>query len=113
MYHNGYYNRKQIVSKLLALVESNDLWPCYYASTPKVDEFYVHDNYEALEILVRNKLFIKSNGNEAPLELMLNMNVAPFKIGQVDIVEKIQKVCLEGMENNVLHLNNLADRESK
>lgn len=76
------------------------------------DEFYVHNNFEALEVLLRNKLFIKSTFNEAPLQLKLTMNVSPYKIGQVDVIEKIQKICQEGFSNKVLHLNSLADRES-
>lgn len=94
-------------------MENNDLWPCYYSSTHQYDEFYVHNNLDALEILVRNKLFIKSTGNEAPLQLMLTMNVSPFKVGQVEIIEKIQRICLEGFTNKTLNLNSLADRESK
>lgn len=111
--HRGQYSRKQVVSKLLALVENNDLWPCYYSSMEQYDEFFVHNNFDALDFFVRNKLFIKSTTNEAPLQLMLTMNVSPFKIGQVDINEKIQKTCSENLLNKTLHLNSLADRESK
>ncbi|XP_063701897.1 nuclear RNA export factor 2 [Culicoides brevitarsis] len=111
VFHQGQYSKKQVVSKLLALVENNDLWPCYYSTMETYDEFYVHNNFEALEILVRNKLFIKSTMNEAPLQLMLTMNVSPYKIGQVDVLEKIQRTCLESLNNKILNLSGLADRE--
>uniref|UniRef100_A0A336LR24 CSON010968 protein n=1 Tax=Culicoides sonorensis TaxID=179676 RepID=A0A336LR24_CULSO len=111
VFHHGLYNSKQVVSKILSLVDNKDLWPCYYSSFPQYDQFYVHNNFDALEILIRNRLVIKSPGNDPPLELQLNMKVSPFKVGQVDVNEKIRKICIDGFKNGVLHLNSLANRE--
>lgn len=113
MYHEGKFNRRQIVSKLFNMVENNDLWPCYYQSFEKFDEFFVHNNFEALEILLRNRLIIKIVGNDDIIALKLQMNIAPFKIGQVNVVEKIQKTCMEQFVNKTLYLNGLAEKESK
>lgn len=101
------------MSKLLTLVDNNDLWPCYYSSMQTYDEFYVHNNFDALEVLLRNKLIIKSTDNDAPLQLMLTMNISPFKVGQVDIIDKIQKFVVEAFNYKTLNLSSMADRESK
>lgn len=103
----GRFTKKQIVSRLLAIVENNDFWPCYYSCHSRYDDFYVHGNTDALEILVRNGLQVGTLENDVSFVLNLFMNVAPHQTGQVDINKKITQICSE-MANKTLFLNNLA-----
>lgn len=98
------------MQKLLALLDNADFWPCYYTSHSQHDEFFVHNAFEALDILFRNQLTVGNVGSEKVLHLELRMNVAAFLAGQVDVVAKIQKLCLDNFINKILFLDNIQEK---
>lgn len=108
--HNGHVIKKNIISSIYDAIENNDFWPCYYSSNVRHDEFYVINNYEALEALYRRQMHIKSGGAELPLNF--RMNVAVFQQGQVDVPKKIHLFCQENFINNkLLRMSNVAEHE--
>lgn len=92
------------------ILENIDFWPCYYTTGVRCDEFFVHNNFDAIDILFRNQLVVGTVGSEKVLKLELRMNVAKFYPGQIDVAAKIQKLCIDNFINKVLFLDNIQEK---
>lgn len=110
VYHDGAFTKKEIIQRILALVENVDFWPCFYTTGSRSDEFFVHNSFDALDVLFRNQLTIGNVGSEKLLKIELRMNVAQFQPGHVDVIAKIQKLCLDSFINKILFLDNIQEK---
>uniref|UniRef100_A0A182SKI2 Uncharacterized protein n=1 Tax=Anopheles maculatus TaxID=74869 RepID=A0A182SKI2_9DIPT len=101
--HNGVCNKQDILDALFNLLGKHTFFPCYYKTYSKEDEFLVQNCFDALLVLVRQKLKLPMPANNAVLKLSLTMNVAeagekdvqPLKKLEWFVDKRFQKTCLD------------------
>lgn len=87
--HDGRYDKAEILENLFTVLDGFDFYPCYYRTYSKQDEFFVINCYEALAFLVQSKLALKMKSSSEYISIVLKMDMAEFKDGQVVVEEKL------------------------
>ncbi|XP_053693134.1 nuclear RNA export factor 2 [Sabethes cyaneus] len=111
--HEGRYEKTEILDALFTLLDSYDLYPCYYKTYSKQDEFLVINCFEALAFLVQSKLVLRMKNSNELVSIVLKMNVADFKQGQVVVEEKINYLLLDRFNDRCLDLCSLQQHLNK
>ncbi|XP_050071842.1 nuclear RNA export factor 2 [Anopheles maculipalpis] len=88
--HNGVCNKQDILDALFNLVGKHTFFPCYYKTYSKEDEFLVQNCFDALLVLVRQKLKLPMPAKNAMLKLTLTMNVAEAGEKDVQPLKKLE-----------------------
>ncbi|XP_065081690.1 nuclear RNA export factor 2 [Ochlerotatus camptorhynchus] len=102
--HDGRYDKGEILDNLFIMLDSYDFYPCYYRTYSKQDEFFVINNYEALAFLIQSKLALKIKSSNEYISIVLKMNVADFKDGQVLVEEKLNFALTDRFNDRCLDL---------
>lgn len=89
--HNGKYAKTESLLAIFDSILTHEFYPCYYQSGDKRDSFFIRNCFEQMECLYLEKLKIRMPFSNDSVTLTYKMNVAPFKKGQIDPVERIQK----------------------
>lgn len=111
--HEGRYEKSEILDVLFAMLDGYDFYPCYYKTYSKQDEFFVINCYEALAFLVQSKLVIRMKSTNELVSIVLKMNIAEFKEGQVVVEEKLNYALLGRFNDRCLDLCSLQQHLDK
>ncbi|XP_055547904.1 nuclear RNA export factor 2 [Wyeomyia smithii] len=111
--HEGRYEKSEILEALFTLLDGYDFYPCYYKTYSKQDEFLVINCFEALSFLVQSKLVLRMKNSNELISIVLKMNVADFKEGQVVVDEKINFILLDRFNDRCLDLCSLQQHLNK
>lgn len=116
VFHKGNYNRGDILEELTKLVNPYPFYPCYYKYEAKRDSFYVLGHYDAMDVLIKNKLILKIPARGETMGDILRMNIvlncAEFKTGQLQWQMKINYVIDDRVHSSELNLKNFADDDN-
>ncbi|XP_058450501.1 nuclear RNA export factor 2 [Malaya genurostris] len=105
--HESRYEKAEILEALFTLLDSYDFYPCYYKTYSKQDEFLVINCFEALNCLMQAKLALRMKSTNELISIVLKMNIAGFKEGQVVVEEKLNYVLLDRFNDRCLDLCSL------
>jgi hypothetical protein len=75
----------------------------------KHDEFFVRKCSDAIEILLKHRLILTMPSGSEKVTLVLKLNVAEFRVGQVDITEKLTTIASEYIVEKTLDLDNFCE----
>uniref|UniRef100_A0A182PKK0 NTF2 domain-containing protein n=1 Tax=Anopheles epiroticus TaxID=199890 RepID=A0A182PKK0_9DIPT len=83
VHHNGVFNKQDILDGLFRLLDKHAFFPCFYKTYSKQDEFLVQNCFDALQLLVKQRLKLVIPSHSTVLKLSLAMNVA--EAGEKDV----------------------------
>lgn len=89
--HNGKYAKTELLLAIFNSILTHEFYPCYYQTGDQCDSFFIRNCFEQMEYLYMEKLKIQMPLSNDAVTLTYKMNVGPFKKGQIDPVERIQK----------------------
>ncbi|KAL1374665.1 hypothetical protein pipiens_004854 [Culex pipiens pipiens] len=111
--HDGRYDKGEVLDALATMLDGFDFYPCYYKTYSKQDEFFVINCYEALAHLVQAKLALRMKNTNELISVVLKMNVAEFKEGQVVVEEKLNNCLVDRFNDRCLDLCSLQQHLDK
>ncbi|XP_058823731.1 nuclear RNA export factor 2 [Topomyia yanbarensis] len=111
--HEGRFQKAEILEALFTLLDSYDFYPCYYKTYSKQDEFLVINCYEALACLMNSKLALRMKSTNELISVVLKMNIADFKEGQVVVEEKLNYILADRFNDRCLDLCSLQQHLNK
>lgn len=111
--HDGRYDKGEVLDALATMLDGFDFYPCYYKTYSKQDEFFVINCYEALAHLVQAKLALRMKNTNELISVVLKMNVADFKEGQVVVEEKLNNCLVDRFNDRCLDLCSLQQHLDK
>ncbi|XP_052901892.1 nuclear RNA export factor 2 [Anopheles moucheti] len=102
--HNGVCNKQDILDALFNLLGRHMFFPCYYKTYSKEDEFLVQNCFDALLVLVKQKLRLPMSANNIVLKLSLAMNVAEASDKDVQPLQKLERFVIKRFKQSCLDL---------
>lgn len=111
--HDGRYDKGDVLDALATMLDGFDFYPCYYKTYSKQDEFFVINCYEALSHLIQAKLALRMKNTNELISVVLKMNVADFKEGQVVVEEKLNNCLVDRFNDRCLDLCSLQQHLDK
>lgn len=105
--HNKRFSEQEILDELSSnLLKDVHFYPCYYKRLDNRDEFFLCRNSNALKRLFRVGLKIQIPQNPFTIDVELRLNVAQYKEGEINWINKIKNALLLRIKNDILNLNN-------
>uniref|UniRef100_A0A182RPT3 NTF2 domain-containing protein n=1 Tax=Anopheles funestus TaxID=62324 RepID=A0A182RPT3_ANOFN len=111
--HNGVCNKQDILDALFNLLGKHKFFPCYYKTYSKEDEFLVQNCFDALLVLVRQKLKLPMPANNIVLRVTLAMNVAEAGEKDVQPLKKLERFVIKRSKRNCLDLSSMQTELNK
>uniref|UniRef100_A0A182VZ06 NTF2 domain-containing protein n=1 Tax=Anopheles minimus TaxID=112268 RepID=A0A182VZ06_9DIPT len=102
--HNGVCNKQDILDALFNLLGKHMFFPCYYKTYSKEDEFLVQNCYDALLVLVRQRLKLPMPANNIVLKISLAMNVAEASDKDAQPLKKLERFVIKRFKLSCLDL---------
>uniref|UniRef100_A0A182M0F0 NTF2 domain-containing protein n=1 Tax=Anopheles culicifacies TaxID=139723 RepID=A0A182M0F0_9DIPT len=102
--HNGVCNKQDILDALFNLLGKHMFFPCYYKTYSKEDEFLVQNCFDALLVMVRQKLKLPMRAKNIVLKLSLAMNVAEASDKDVQPLKKLERFVMNRFKLSCLDL---------
>ncbi|XP_035777194.1 nuclear RNA export factor 2-like [Anopheles albimanus] len=104
VHHEGTCGKQTILDAFALWITQYDFYPCYYKTYSKKDEFLVRNCYDALLVVVQNRLRLPLPGSNATLQLTIAMNVAEAGPNQVVPRKKLEQFVMKRYNQNCLDL---------
>lgn len=108
--HKGKVTKKNILVHVNRQLFKRTLFiPCYYESGPKIDIFYLHDNFEALNALVQNNLAMTIPTIDTEFKFELHLKCADWIDGHVNWRNKINFAVKKRLKGSKLNLDDFSE----